>query len=453
MVPVLPFEGDLIADRAATRCITSLPRRFRRFELTKSRGRLWALRASLIAPLRAARVAWNAVQEFGAAAHEHLAVTPSRQFLWIWWLNLRHGYDPATAYHFRLFSRDRALLQPLFFSDSQAMWVFKSITPLQSHAAAVILADKRRFAAWCEDQRIPTPPTLMDFEGGSISRDYLGDRTEPSCDLFAKVSTGFGGYGSQRWTWTGEHWLDSDLSPWTYRQIVEFLATRSTEGVIVLQPCLVNHPALRDLSRNALSTIRLMTTRRPRAKPQFLAGVFKMGTGQSTVDNFSQGGIASAIDCETGTLDAAISLDKQNLIFEHEVHPDTGAPIAGRQLPFWREAIDMALNAHSRLGDVPCVGWDVALLESGPVLVEGNWQPSVELLQMPTRTPILMTEFARTFAAWLNEPGCSFDDSWLYDHRHWSPLGKRSRKASAATSGLGFETRSPNGTARFTRTS
>lgn len=147
-----------------------------------------------------------------------------------------------------------------------------------------------------------------------------------------------------------------------------------------------------------------------------------MGTGNSTADNFAQGGIASAIDRETGTLDVAISIDKKKRSHEHEVHPDTGARITGRQVPFWSEAIDMAIDAHAQIGEIPCIGWDVAVLESGPALIEGNWSPCIKLLQVSTRTPVLLTEFARTYAAWLDEPQCAFEDQWLFERRKWSPL-------------------------------
>lgn len=417
---VSPYVGELIADKDAIRRIVALAHRSRRFELTETGGMIWRLRAALVSPLRAAKEAQEAVRRFGEPTFEHHDIPLARQYAWLWWLNLRYLYDANSVYLFRLFSWERAAPRPLFLPQHTAMLMYRSIMSLHSRRQASILADKRLFASWCEERGIASAEIIMEFESGRILRSNLNEQLEPECDLFAKWAFGYGGAGTQRWTRSGEHWLDPEQRAWDFNDIVESLVERSKDGMVVLQPCLANHPALHDLSPNALSTIRIMTTRRPREGPRFLAGVLRMETGKSSADNFAQGGIASAVDYETGVLDVAISNDKQNCTYEHEVHPDTGARITGRQVPFWREAINMAVDAHSRLGDIPCVGWDVAVLQSGPALVEGNWAPCIKFLQVTTRTPVLMTEFAGAYGAWLNEPGYAFDDRWLFERRQWS---------------------------------
>jgi len=74
------------------------------------------------------------------------------------------------------------------------------------------------------------------------------------------------------------------------------------------------------------------------------------------------------------------------------------------------------------LGDIVCVGWDVAVLESGPVLLEGNWNPCEKLAQVATQTPLLATEFAGAYAAWLDSPACALDDRELLAQLRWSPV-------------------------------
>ena len=94
-------------------------------------------------------------------------------------------------------------------------------------------------------------------------------------------------------------------------------------------------------------------------------------------------------------------------------HPDNDVPIAGTQLPFWRDTVQLALRAHALLGALPVVGWDVAVLSSGPVLVEGNWNPCIKLLQVATQTPALRTELAACVLDWISEPVRHNDDAWL----------------------------------------
>ncbi|HEX5580251.1 MAG TPA: sugar-transfer associated ATP-grasp domain-containing protein, partial [Gemmatimonadaceae bacterium] len=413
----IPREREAAALR-----IQRLARRFRRAELAQKRGPLWAMKATLVAPARATREALHAVRAYGAAAAEDTGVSRLRQGLWMWWLNLRHDFTGTEAYRYRLFSRDRVLPRPLFLQWEEAALLYRTVIPRTSLEAARILADKRRFAAWCVEQQLPTAPILMEFADGRLTRRQLPEGHVPATDLFSKWGTQYGGDDTQRWRYDEGRWLDDEGRGWTFDELVASLTERSRDGVVLLQPRLVNHPALRPLSPNALSTIRVMTVRRPGGPARLLAGVLRMGTGASTADNFAQGGIASPVDAATGTLGDARRIDKQQRTHAYRAHPDTGAAITGYRVPFWEESVRLALDAHTRLGAIPCVGWDVAVLDDGPVLLEGNWNACTKLLQVATQTPLLATEFADTFAAWLDEPECAVDDRWLVEHARWSPV-------------------------------
>lgn len=408
---------------AAAAQIFGLGNRLRREALIEQRGRLVAAKATLVAPARAARAALRAVREYGAITAEHSGVSQLRQFAWLWWLNLRHNYNPRDVYRFRLFSRDRAMPIPLFLQWEQAALLYRTVILRTDRAAAEILADKRRFASWCAEQGIPTAQNLMEFEDGRITRDFTGDASALHTDLFVKWGTKYGGDATERWLYNGnDSYVDDGGREWTFAEITESLIERSRQGVVLLQPRLVNHSALRPLSPKALSTIRVMTIRRPREAPRFLAAVLRMGTGDATADNFAQGGIASAIDADTGVIGVARRIDEQYRTHVYQAHPDTGVPFAGYRVPFWSESVRLALDAHARLGQIACVGWDVAVLEDGPVLIEGNWNPCTKLLQVATQVPLLTTEFAGTYTAWLAEPECCVDDRWLVEQERWQPV-------------------------------
>ncbi|HEU4630918.1 MAG TPA: sugar-transfer associated ATP-grasp domain-containing protein [Gemmatimonadaceae bacterium] len=407
---------------AAAARILRLARRYHRAELMTRRGRPWAVRAALLAPARAAREALHAVRRYGSVTVEHDGISPLRQLAWTWWLNLRYEYDGRTVYRFRLFSRRRATPGPGFLQWEIASVLYRTVLARTAPTAAAILADKRRFAAWCADQRLPTAPMLMEFEGGRVSRRHVPDGERPASDLFAKWGAQYGGDDTQCWRHVDGRYLDDAGHAWTFDEIADALARRSTRGVVLLQPRLVNHPALRALSSRALSTLRIMTTQRPGEPPRFLAGVLRMGTGTSTADNFAQGGIASPVDADTGVIGEARRLDEEQRTYVYTTHPDTGATIPGFQVPCWREGVQLALDAHARLGPIACVGWDVAVLEDGPVLLEGNWNPCTKLLQVATQTPLLATEFADTFAAWLAEPACAVADRELPEYARWTPV-------------------------------
>ena len=60
-------------------------------------------------------------------------------------------------------------------------------------------------------------------------------------------------------------------------------------------------------------------------------------------------------------------------------HPDTGAPLLGRQLPKWDEILEVAAEAQ-RLAGIGYAGVDIALdAKRGPVVMEVNRRPGLEI--------------------------------------------------------------------------
>jgi hypothetical protein len=65
----------------------------------------------------------------------------------------------------------------------------------------------------------------------------------------------------------------------------------------------------------------------------------------------------------------------------YEKHPLTGLDFIGFQVPCIAEVKELVTEAAKILPDCRYVGWDVAISEKGPLLVEGNGRPSVDLPQ------------------------------------------------------------------------
>jgi alpha-L-glutamate ligase-like protein len=60
-------------------------------------------------------------------------------------------------------------------------------------------------------------------------------------------------------------------------------------------------------------------------------------------------------------------------------HPDTGAPLLGRQIPKWDEILEVAAEAQ-RLAGIGYAGVDIALdAKRGPVVMEVNRRPGLEI--------------------------------------------------------------------------
>lgn len=128
------------------------------------------------------------------------------------------------------------------------------------------------------------------------------------------------------------------------------------------------------------------------------------------VDNFHAGGIASAVDLTNGELGTAtdMGLTADSRWWGH--HPTTGAEIVGRVLPHWSAVVALGLAAHRLFPDQVAIGWDIAILEGGPCLIEGNKSPDLDIIQRTTGVPAGNSRLGRLLARHMKH---AFADSRL----------------------------------------
>jgi len=160
------------------------------------------------------------------------------------------------------------------------------------------------------------------------------------------------------------------------------------------------HPALAALYPRTTNTIRLLTMwDLDRSQPFLAAAVLRIGNSRSyPVDNSMAGGLASAIDVETGRATRAVSVPSRGAPMAwHSAHPETGAEIENLAIPHWPAIVDTILKVCRRLPYLPYVGWDVIVTEDGLKLVEGNHFPG--LFPHQTHAPLLADQRVRRFYA------------------------------------------------------
>jgi hypothetical protein len=245
------------------------------------------------------------------------------------------------------------------------------------------VSNKVLFADWCERNGLPHPPLFLVFHEGRLTWAADAERLLPHCDLFGKPLNGRGGHGAERWDCVGDGlYRNVAGQTLTTEALVARFAARSREKGYLVQPRKVNHPALADLSNGALVTIRVMTLRDEKGGFEPTEAAIRMARGSNrTVDNFHAGGIAAPVDLASGVVGRATDMGLRPQSRWHDVHPDSGAPIAGRVIPQWQEILALAVRAHGVFRDRVAVGWDIALLPDGPYLIEGNGSPDADILQ------------------------------------------------------------------------
>ncbi len=55
-------------------------------------------------------------------------------------------------------------------------------------------------------------------------------------------------------------------------------------------------------------------------------------------------------------------------------HPVTGEVIVGFQIPFWNQIIELVKELAYVVPQVRYVGWNIAITEKRPILIEGNYR-------------------------------------------------------------------------------
>jgi hypothetical protein len=267
------------------------------------------------------------------------------------------------------------------------------IYPLLRRGVSSELNDKMKFAELCDQRGVKTVPCILYLDGrGSSAR-------LPDCDLFVKVANGRGGRGAERWDRVRARVFASpDGKELSSGDLRDRLEERARKQPLIVQRRLEPHPGLLDLTTGALPTLRITTCLDEHGDPEIVSAVFRMSIGTNrTVDNLHAGGIASGVSLNDGTLSAASNLGMDASLGWLEEHPDTRATIVGRKLPLWEQTKALAIQAQRAFDDRVLVGWDVAITDDGPVVVEGNSSPDLDITQR-FGEPVCATRFGELLA-------------------------------------------------------
>lgn len=267
---------------------------------------------------------------------------------------------------------------------------------INTREAREVVFDKVAFSGHCNTYNLPTIPILatIDRQSPNDPLNSLDPRkwelllNDAPSDLFIKLIDGTWGidaFVASRTTDGLWHYCDrmgslSDLHTFAMTRL------RHRRGWIV-QPVVQNHRALRPImSPNALGTVRAVTYTKG-AEIELLYAVLRIPVGKNRADNFAHGtsgNLAAPVELASGLIGtprASKTTDWPNMINVVE-HPDTGVHIEGVTIPHWTELTKLILKAQATLPDLPTLGWDIAITDSGPLIVEANSTYDMDLVQV-----------------------------------------------------------------------
>ena len=372
-------------------------------EMWRERGALarLGLLASLLLwpPIVLALVAWSSALN-GLATRRLVAKSITQQVLEQIWFAGRYGILPVWYYMFEMFDPAQQRKAPHYIHryelKSGLLQVLRRSVPKARRSPT---RNKTAFTHHCAEAGIPTIGTLALFSEGRLKGGRARQHGLPPQDLFVKPAHGRGGEGAGLWRWTGAGYRLQDGAELAPDALMAQLAEWSRVRPLLVQPHARNHPALADLSNGALCTARIVTLRNEAGGFEAVCALFRMAVGGNhLVDNFHAGGIAAPIDVASGRLGRATDWGLRPRHGWQTHHPDTGGAIENRILPLWAETRALAERAHAAFADRHIIGWDMAILEDGPHIVEANGGPDTDMHQRVSREPLGNQRFGELLA-------------------------------------------------------
>lgn len=292
-------------------------------------------------------------------------------------LGLKHGFDPL-AYYFQELYRPGGRAEAAHYltrSETKNGLLHVMNSMRTSPDGPREMKDKVLFAACCRREGLPVPPTLLEGGGGSGSGDDAwrqAPRDSFDRDLFCKLRSGRGARGALMFRRVAfERYLAPEGDEIDLDTLMSRLAALGRSAPLIVQPRLRNHAELADLADLSLVTVRVLTCLDAEGRPvvthALLRILSKLEPAWRRKDEYGV-----PIDLDSGRLGALSSDRLASCALRFGRHPVTGRAVEGRVLQTWPAIRELALDAHRAFSHRILVGWDIAMTDEGPVLLEGN---------------------------------------------------------------------------------
>ena len=304
-------------------------------------------------------------------------------------LILRIQLEPNEYYLFRFYEKNVKLDHAITYLNSAQF--SRDINPvLNPPEWHYILNDKLVFNIYCRNHGIPVAHQYgfygKDFgflaDGGKLSSpkdffDFLMKKKPENMVL--KPHNTFGGFGILIFDNIQYNadivFSSSNGGSVKFSELTEKLDSSLNNGKnikgFVLEAMIEQHPVLRNIYSHSVNTIRIITYLTKDSHPKIFRTRIRMGRNGNLVDNVSQGGISATIDPETGKIRDGLLITSGKELYISD-HPDTGVRFTGIEIPYWQRVLDLCREAAKATPLQRFVGWDIAVGESGPVIIEGN---------------------------------------------------------------------------------
>ncbi len=245
-----------------------------------------------------------------------------------------------------------------------------------------MLRDKFVFSQFVSSLSFPTPKNLAICDHESVTwldemrraplETLLLDKTL-HFDAFCKPLSGINGRGAFPLRLNGGRLFINDEEV----TLDQFKAR--LDGQHLIQERVQQHSKMSELHPNSINTIRLITFNND-DQVQVFSAALRMGTKGRSLDNWTAGGILVGVDLASGRL-CEEGVYKPGYGGRVHRHPDTHVLFSGFEIPYFHDAVQRAMDLHRYFYGIHSIGWDIAIMEDGPTIIEGNddWDGAVPM--------------------------------------------------------------------------
>lgn len=179
--------------------------------------------------------------------------------------------------------------------------------------------------------------------------------------FFIKKHNSFGGEGVEKI-------INKDIN---YKKLYKQLLEKKQ---YLVEETIIQHSYLDDINKKAVNNIRIVTLVKD-GKVHILAKVLRLSDGLEEVVSCHD--LMQTLD-ENGK---GIGEVYDDYFVNYLKHPTSNFDFKTTHIPYMKEAIKLAKDAALLVPEVRYVGWDIAISEKGPIIIEGNFYPSTGLHQ------------------------------------------------------------------------
>lgn len=322
--------------------------------------------------------------------------SPLGQLRDLWRLSFRSRVDAFTYYLLELYRPERRVEADYCLTRYETKnGLLSRLNSMRDRDAGAPrnMTDKLAFAESCASLQVATPPVLIAAKAGMLD---IRQPEDLDGDLFVKLRHGRGTKLTQRFHRIAPYrYVDRAGTKFDLDGVLEWLRQRSSHrasakhSALIVQPHLRNHASLADLADQSLLAIRVVTCLNESGVPEVTHGMLrvlaKIEPGWNATPDSEYG---AAIDVSSGMLGPMTGDWPTTCTDWYARHPITGAPVMGRRVEQWQSLCDLALRAHRGFASQVVIGWDMALTDRGPVILEGNSNMDVSFIQRGYRQAI-----------------------------------------------------------------